>query len=302
MFVSQQSVEYRGKRMRMMVDGITPVLEHEMTFHPVRGAAFSRDAHSGSVFECHLTAAAAEFLSVELDRDTYIQVGMQRFLVRGIIPDPVEADPPFQLRVAVPYRSAQMLWGQRGDIGIMLVSWHTRSTVEAMIEALRKVLDKARAPHAYVLSSTQFTLQKRQHIVSNFILLGIVQAAFCILVASIGIVNVMLANVIQRSREFAIRIAMGAHYKDLAFIVLIESILLGTMGALLGVSGAMIVSPLLCRMFAMEIKEAAELQPQYGIEGILIPLLVCSFCGLMAGIVPALKARKLDILTVLRAE
>ncbi len=86
----------------------------------------------------------------------------------------------------------------------MLVAWHSSHNMESTIGALRLALNECRAPNAYVLSSFQFALKKRKNIVSNFMLFVIIQATFCILVASVGIVNVMLANVVRRAREFAI--------------------------------------------------------------------------------------------------
>ncbi len=302
MLVTREKVEHNDRRMIMMIDGITPKLENEPIYQPVRGERLSKAAHDGIVFECHLTTAAAKFLSIDMEKEPAIRIGLHRFRVRGITANPVEADPPYRLRVTIPYLTAKMLWGSREDIGVMLVAWHSSHNMESTIGALRLALNECRAPNAYVLSSSQFTLKKRKNIVSNFMLFGIIQATFCILVASIGIVNVMLANVVRRAREFAIRVAVGAQYKDLALIVLVESVLLGVLGALIGIVGAMFLSPVLCKIFASRIEEASQLQPHFGIEGAMVPLVVCSLCGLIAGIVPAIKARKLDILAVLRAE
>jgi ABC-type lipoprotein release transport system permease subunit len=302
MLITRERVEHNNKRMIMMIDGISPKLENEPSYQPVQGERLSKAAHDGIVFECHLTTAAAEYLSINMEEEPAIRIGSHRFRVRGITANPVEADPPYQLRVTIPYLTARTLLGDREDIGVMLVSWYSSHNMESMVSALRLALNECRAPNAYVLSSSQFTLKKRKNIISNFMLFGILQATFCILVASIGIVNVMLANVVRRAREFAIRVAVGAQYKDLALIVLIESVLLGIFGALIGIIGAVFLSPVLCKIFASKVEEASQLHPHFCIEGAIVSLVVCGLCGLMAGIVPAIKARKLDILAVLRAE
>lgn len=302
MLVTRANVEHGDARMIMMIDGISPELENEPSYQPTKGTRLSDAARNAMVFECYLTAVAAEYLSIDMDQDATIRVGSYRFRVRGIIRDPMEADGPYRFRVAVPYALSQVLWGNRDDIGTMLVAWHTPRDMEAIVGALRKALDECRAPNAYVLSSSQFTIQKRKSIVSNFMLFGAIQAFFCVLVAAIGIVNVMLANVVRRAREFAIRVAMGARYRDLAIIVLAESVMLGLLGALTGIGGAILASPALCRTFAARIEEASQLEPYFCMQGVVVPLVVCTLAGLAAGIVPALKARRLDILRVLRAE
>lgn len=130
----------------------------------------------------------------------------------------------------------------------------------------------------------------------------VTDALFCILVASICVINVMLSSVVRRSREFAIRIAMGARHRDIVLIVLAESFSYGIIGSILGIIGAGLISPLICDLLSTKIIGASSLQPSFGLRGLIIPVRVCGLSSLLAGVIPALRTLKLDILPVLRAE
>jgi putative ABC transport system permease protein len=110
----------------------------------------------------------------------------------------------------------------------------------------------------------------------------------------------MLAYVAQRSREFAIRVVFGAQHKDILIMVLAQSFLLGFLGALIGVIISLFTAPVVTSYLSAKIPEASSVQPAATLQGIFYPLLVCGISGLIAGTIPALKVRKLDILDVMR--
>ena len=290
----------KGRYMR--IDGITSELHQEIAYRPLAGRCFSDSASEALLWECLVTESAASSLGLTMADPPAIRVGTRRFQVVGIVPDPPDADTSFQARIIVPFNTAQYLWGQPGIIQLLIVGWNHSDEMEKVVEALREALVECRGPDTYYFSSSQFTLKKRRSIVSNFMVFGTVQSLFCILVASIGIINVMLANVVRRTREFAIRVSMGAQHRDIVFMVLFESFLLGVMGAVIGIVVAVMLAPPLCTLITNSIPEAAQLKPVIGLKGILISLAVCGGSGFCAGIIPALRVRKLDILECLRAE
>lgn len=301
-FFGRAHVSHFDKGQFMAVDGITAVQEQDQGFTPFNGQPLSAKAHDGKVMECLITRYAAEILAIQPGDAATIRVDAHRFSVKGIISDPPESDRRFQCRVIVPYREAQMLWGYPDRMETLVVSWQRPDKMASTIEALKGALDRCRGTETYQLSSSDFRMRKRKNIVSNFVALGMAQALFCILVASIGVVNVMLSNVVRRSKEFAIRIAMGAPHKDIIYIVLAESAMIGVVGALAGILTAVVAAPPLCALISTKIPEASQLQPYFSLKGILIPLFVCGLSGLLAGIIPAIKVGQLDILKMLRSE
>jgi putative ABC transport system permease protein len=301
-FFGQALVASGAAEHHLQVDGITEDIASEAAFQPIAGDGFSPDAYRGYLWECLLTQSAARQLALKSPVGDFIRIGLQRFRVVGLIEDPPESDLRFQSRVAIPFFEAQLLWGKPGVINSIAVAWDHAEKMESIIASLTQALDECRAPGAYYLSSSDYKIKKRKNIAMNFIAFGSTQALFCIVVASIGVVNVMLASVVRRMREFAVRIAMGARHRDIFFLVIGESALLGLVGGSIGVLVAASFAPSICRIISASIPEASQLVPYLGIKGVLTPLLVCGISGLLAGIIPAIRAGRSDILKVLRAE
>jgi putative ABC transport system permease protein len=112
--------------------------------------------------------------------------------------------------------------------------------------------------------------------------------------------NVMLTNTARRSNEFAVRLSMGARHYQLLAMVLLESSLLGVVGALIGVALSASLAPYAGRLLQSKINGVNQLLPYYGPKGIVYPVLVCGLAGLIAGVMPALNVRRLDVLASLR--
>lgn len=301
-YFGKAHISYFSRSKYMSVDGIAAAQAQDPIYTPFTGSGFSADTYAGKRLECMLTRYAAEVLGIRPGQNAWVRIDNQRFTVKGLVPNPPGADRQMRGRVIVPYLISQMLWGEPGRMHTLVVSWRAPEKMEATIALLRKALDTCRSADSYHLSASDFRMRKRKNIVSNFMAFGMAQAFFCILVASIGVVNVMLANVVQRAKEFAIRIAMGARHRDIIIIVLVESTMIGLVGASLGVLAAIFAAPPLCQLISARIPEASQLRPLFSLQGILLPFFVCGMSGLLAGTIPAIKAGRLDILKLLRSE
>jgi putative ABC transport system permease protein len=125
------------------------------------------------------------------------------------------------------------------------------------------------------------------------VLLGSI-AGVSLLVGGIGIMNIMLVSVTERTREIGIRMAVGAHGRDILRQFLIESITLSSLGGIIGIALGALASKLLAH-FAQW-------------PTILSPLSMCAAFGFSAavgiffGFYPARKAAALDPITALRYE
>ncbi len=302
MFFSRGRVKSRASEMVAQLEGIVPELLKDELYRPIKGRSFSTAAMEGRVMECLLTQSAAKILNINLESSPFLLVEKEKFKAVGIVPNPPDTDSRFSTRVILPYTSAQVLFGTPGKIDIITVSWSKPEHMDKMVKALTAALDECRAPGGYYLSSSIFKIKRGHGIVNKFILYGTLQAFFAIFIASIGIISVMLANVVHRTREFAVRIAMGAGHKELSTLILIESITMGLIGATAGILLAIPVSPLLINALATNIPGASQLDFTINLKGIISPLLVCGLCSLLAGIIPALRVARMDILSAIRAE
>jgi putative ABC transport system permease protein len=118
--------------------------------------------------------------------------------------------------------------------------------------------------------------------------------ALALLVGGIGIMNIMLVSVVERTREIGIRKALGARRRRVLSQFVVEAVVLSLIGGVLGVAlGA------LAAVFAREVYGFPASVPLWAV---LLSLLSASGCGLVFGIYPAVRASRLDPVEAMRAE
>ena len=144
------------------------------------------------------------------------------------------------------------------------------------------------------LTSRDDILGAQQDAVSTFALLLTAMAAVSLIVGGIGIMNVMLVSVTERTREIGVRMAVGARGRDIVTQFLSEAVLLSASGGLLGVAVGVLAVPLAAALN----KGVAVLAPQSIPLGLGVALLV----GVVFGLYPAIRAARLDPIEALRYE
>ncbi len=120
--------------------------------------------------------------------------------------------------------------------------------------------------------------------------------AISLLVGGIGIMNIMLVSVTERTREIGLRKAVGAHDRDILLQFLIESLVLATIGGLIGMGISFGLAFAVGRI--PNFPFSVIIQPQ----ALLLALGVSSASGFVFGIYPAMRATRLDPIEALRFE
>jgi len=124
-------------------------------------------------------------------------------------------------------------------------------------------------------------------------------AAISLLVGGIGIMNIMLVSVTERTREIGLRKALGARRKDILIQFLTESSLLSLIGGLLGIGLGWLIAFIVGRVAAAS---NTPFTPSIGLDAILLATVFSTAVGLFFGLYPANRAASLEPVEALRYE
>ncbi|MFZ2361401.1 MAG: ABC transporter permease [Anaerolineae bacterium] len=232
-----------------------------------------------------------------------VRINRQNYTVVGVLESKGQSGFGNQDSVAmIPLRTAQLKLGGAGTQTISQINLQVASAAE-MDLAQAQVTAILRTRRG--LSASQdadFTVQNQADIVSTIsettgtftTLLGSI-AAISLLVGGIGIMNIMLVSVTERTREVGLRKAVGAKRGDILLQFLAEAIVLSVLGGLIGVAlgigGAQVITPLLGYSQAL-------VTPQ----SVALALAVSLGIGIFFGLYPANRAAALNPIDALRYE
>ena len=169
--------------------------------------------------------------------------------------------------------------------------------IEATGEQIIRLLEARhgnKGENIYQITETAQLMEQADTVANIFTSFISVVAAIFLLVGGIGVMNIMLVSVTERTREIGLRKALGATMNDIMWQFLIESVILTFTGGVIGI----ISGTLLGRILGYYIGFAPVLE----IKTILIAVLFSSAIGLFFGLYPARKAAKLSPIDALRHE
>jgi putative ABC transport system permease protein len=146
-----------------------------------------------------------------------------------------------------------------------------------------------------ILDRKQF-LEVREETTRIFALLLPAIAGVSLVVGGIGIMNIMLVSVTERTKEIGLRKALGAHTGDVLLQFLIESLVLTLLGGLIGIAISYGLALLVQKIpnFPIDLL--------IGADSVIMAVGVSAGCGLIFGLYPAMRATRLDPIEALRYE
>ena len=131
-------------------------------------------------------------------------------------------------------------------------------------------------------------------VISTITVFIVFVAAISLLVGGIGVMNIMLVSVTERTREIGIRKALGARTRSILAQFLFESAIITLLGGIIGI--------ILGALGAMAVCAAMDMQASISVETVIIASLFSSGVGIFFGIYPAKRAAKLSPIEALRHE
>jgi putative ABC transport system permease protein len=203
-------------------------------------------------------------------------------------------------RIVAPYTTVQRQFaGRAADIGELVVqaaSTDTLRTAETQIgEVLRKRHHiKPGAKDDFGVFNQAQLLESQQKAMGIFtIILGGI-GGICLLTGGIGIMNIMLVIVTERTKEIGLRKSIGAKNRDILRQFLLESVLMSGIGGVLGIAGG--------AGLGMLISAITPLKTAVSIQAIVLALSCAAGVGIFFGFYPAWRAARLDPIAALHVE
>ena len=174
----------------------------------------------------------------------------------------------------------------------------TEELSDAAIEELTQMLRdnhklKGEAADDFTIRSQAEMMETMSSTMDTVTLILVVAAAFSLLVAGIGIMNIMLVSVTERTKEIGLRMAVGATGPVISLQFLIESVLISVTGGLIGILVGCSASA------GLAIVGMPSSVPAWSIY---VSFLVCVFIGVLFGYIPAQKAANMDPIEAIRHE
>ena len=302
-------VSFGSEKKLTTVIGVTP------DFGPVRNynlteGEFINESHllgRASVVILGVDVAEALFSRTSGLVNETIRIEGQPFRVIGILEEKgggnfgSEDD-----QIIIPLTTAQDRIIRRSARDRVDVIFVQAISAEAVPEAVEEISLILRSRHRTAIGEDDFTVFSQQDfldVASSItsiltIFLGGI-AAISLLVGGIGIMNIMLVSVIERTREIGLRKAMGARKADIMIQFLTESSLLSLIGGLLGIMLGWTISAIVGQIAAAN---NADIVPVIGLNAVLLATLFSAAVGMFFGLYPANRAANLEPVEALRYE
>ena len=288
-----QDREYNNGFIYGKTDKLPDALNQKIEY----GAFFSPDDASKDVAVIGRTVAE-DFFQEQVPIGRSMQIRGQNFVVLGVFEEfettSILPGADYNSAIFIPMNSGKKINNGQTSIQQIFAKPSSPELTDDAVDAIRASLLIAHA------GQDDFTILKQEDnlaITSSILnlLTGLISgiAAISLIVGGIGIMNVMLVSVTERTREIGVRKAVGATSHQVLAQFLIEAAVISFVGGIIGV-----VCSLLANFF---IRVFTDLQPVITLSVMGIAVLVALLVGIIFGVAPALKAARKDPIQALRS-
>jgi putative ABC transport system permease protein len=289
--------------------GVDPVYLKIAGLHLLEGRFFSADDEIKAAPVCVLGAAARSSLFGSANPvGQYVKANETWFRVIGVVSPQLSSQsdvagiPSQDVNniMYVPLNSAILRLEDnysdvRDEIDGIYLNISDNADMGTIAQVVRAVLDSSHhsaGDFSVIVPAELLAEQKRTERLFNAVMVAI--ASISLLVGGIGIMNIMLASILERTREIGVRRAVGARQSDIIRQFVVEAVLISFMGGSFGIVFGFLMSRLIAWLAGWSTIVTAS--------SILLAFLVSISVGLVFGIYPAVKAARLDPVEAIRYE
>ena len=229
----------------------------------------------------------------------WIQVDGHSLQVIGVMDRPAASLPGQKdMRVLVPYFTMRKMFPSLKEHMLVVIAYpgmldKAQDEVRSALRLERRV--PFSAPDTFSISTSESMIERFRQVTGTIALVMIVLSSIGLLVGGMGVMNIMLVSVTERTREIGIRKAVGARRSDIIVQFLTEAVVLTTLGGVFG----LIIGWLISRGAGLIFPNLPTAVPLWtAVMGVMVSMGV----GLFFGIWPASRAARLDPVVALRYE
>ena len=308
-------VHYGDQQMDARVVGTTPEYTNIINFHVGQGRFIAKLDNEMAKKICVIGAdVKRELFGYEHPIGKLIRIGQQWFEVVGIMEDKALRGATGMVKVHnldrdiyIPYETARKRFG---DWLIIVQTGSREAEMVEVTELIIRIRDTALIPRAawmvqrilaknhprtdYEVIIPQALLEQRKRTIRTYNNVLVLIGSISLLVGGIGIMNIMLATVTERTREIGVRRAMGARRVDIVQQFLIETVVLSAVGGLVGIVVGVVIARL--------VEAFAHQKTIITFVAIAISAGISVGVGIVFGLHPAIKAARMDPIEALRYE
>ncbi len=201
-------------------------------------------------------------------------------------------------RVIIPITRFQKVFGKERSLNFTVKAKGPEMYQTAMDQAIGILRTVRKVPpgeeNDFEIRTNEQFMEFFDQLTGSVKIVAIAIASISLLVAGVGIMNIMLVSVTERTKEIGIRKSLGAKKRDVLWQFLIEAVILTEIGGIVGV--------LVGLGIGMIVRLATQIPAAVPVWTVIVGLGFCSIVGIIFGVYPATKAARMDPITALRYE
>lgn len=202
---------------------------------------------------------------------------------------------PRQLNMWLPYTTASDRLFGRQHVERITIRGHERIPTKVVEEGVEKILTKRHRTKDFMTINLDEVAKRKQKAEGVLTRMLLTVSVISLIVGGIGVMNIMLVSVAERTQEIGIRMAVGARQRDILMQFLCEAVMVCLLGAALGIGLALLVG-LILPWLGQQTRMAFTIGP------VVVATLCSTLVGIVFGYLPARNAARLNLVDALARE
>ncbi|PSH03029.1 MAG: hypothetical protein CXZ00_14400 [Acidobacteria bacterium] len=295
------SVVVNGQERSVSLIGVTQGFQKIRNLLILEGRFFDDLDQTTGAKGCLITQELAKQLPPGPMIGRQLRVGEQTFTIIAVFRERVGTFGQSEIgsqSVLVPFRLIKYYSGN-DHLRTLYAQTDTGESVPATTLAVQSLLKSRHAPGAvYSVQNLASILEAARKISMALTTVLMLVGTVALVISGVGIMNIMLVTVTERTREIGLRKAVGARREEILYQFLIEALIISGVGAIIGISIAVSIKIFVEPLIPVEV----GLKIPISVYSVLVSFLVSCATGILFGFLPASKASKLQPTESLRYE